>query len=69
MALQLVTKEFSTPSDQLTTSEAARKLAEFHREIAARMPLGSNRKGLVLRNAKHWESIGYWEQQIESREG
>jgi hypothetical protein len=41
----------------LSDIEAASELADFHREIASRMEVGSDRRALVLRCGVHWNGI------------
>jgi hypothetical protein len=38
-------------------AEAARELAESHREIAARLAPGSRLRGLMLRAGGHWSRL------------
>jgi hypothetical protein len=38
--------------------DAARDLAEFHRNLAAELPPHSQVRGLVLRCAGHWSRLG-----------
>jgi hypothetical protein len=38
--------------------DAARELADFHRELAADLPPHSQVRGLVLRCAGHWSRLG-----------
>ena len=41
----------------LSDAEATRELADFHREIASRMEVGSDRRAFVLRCGVHWNRI------------
>jgi hypothetical protein len=38
--------------------DAARELADFHRELAAGLPPHSQLRGLVLRCGSHWSRFG-----------
>jgi hypothetical protein len=45
-------------ADHLTDQEAARALAEFHRDVAAQLPPESRTRAAPLRCAVHWSRIG-----------
>lgn len=53
--LQLVDAE--RPASSLSDSDAARRLADFHREVAAELPPTSRMRGAALRCAAHWARI------------
>jgi hypothetical protein len=55
MALSAVPAPVETAT--LTDIEAAQRLAEFHREVAAELPATSRMRGVALRCATHWSRL------------
>lgn len=57
-ALKLVTEAERPPMPDLSDVDACEALAQFHRDVAERMPVSARRRALVLRCAGKWDRIG-----------